>query len=66
MRKMDVQKAVESILDGLYIDGSHHKQEYLAEALLALTGFDSVREYIEFSEGKDYIEEYGFPEDLRE
>lgn len=58
---MDVQKAVESILDGLYTDGAHHKQECLEDALLALTGYDTVESYIRFAKGEEFIEIYGYP-----
>ena len=44
-KKEKINEAVEHILDGLSIDGAHHKQWALEQALLILKGKKWVQEY---------------------
>jgi len=53
--KPDIEKAVNYILDGLTIDGGHHKQWYLEQALCELKGKDWVEANNKFDEdGETY------------
>ena len=53
-------QAIQAALDGLYTDGSHHKQYYLEQVILFLTG-QTVEDYLE-SNDPEAVEIYGLPE----
>lgn len=56
-------KLLEYLLDGLFIDGAHHKQNYLAKAVITLIGLDQLKAYIAYNEDfktyEEYVEEFG-------
>lgn len=54
---------IETLLEGLLIDGAHHKQDSISKALNLLMGKEQLESFIafhnEFETYGEYVEEYG-------